>query len=160
MFLSSRRIECMSHDLERSIYKFDLVAQHMMCPDETNTFAPTKNKNRKMDEIWRNLESSGISLDFDRFLGQKGVKCYPIWILRPDLESSRHVASIRPFCVKIFKFCFFHGKFKMSNGAGTQFFWKKIIFFFIFEIGGQKCIRNRPDINLFLKRCKTGHPAI
>ena len=33
--------------------------------------------------------------NFRQFLGQKRVKCYSIWILRPDLESSHHLASFR-----------------------------------------------------------------
>ena len=35
---------------------------------------------------------------FSTFFGPKGVKCHSIWILRPDLESSYHSASLRiPF---------------------------------------------------------------
>ena len=44
---------------------------------------------------------------FDHSFGQKGAKCYPIWILRPDLEYSHHSASFRPPLVTIFTLWFF-----------------------------------------------------
>ena len=36
-----------------------------------------------------------------------GVKCYPIWIMRPDLESSHHFAYLRHLLDMIFTFLFF-----------------------------------------------------
>ena len=56
-----------------------------------------------------------IFVNFDRFLAKKVVQCFPILFLRPDLESSRHLASLRPPYVKIAHF----GFPKFSN------FWKK-----------------------------------
>ena len=41
------------------------------------------------------LGKSGKSLDFHRFLAQKSVKSFPIWILRPNLESSHQNTSYR-----------------------------------------------------------------
>ena len=41
------------------------------------------------------------------FLAKKGVKYYPIWILRPGLESSHHFWYLRPKIVMIFTFWFF-----------------------------------------------------
>ena len=52
------------------------------------SFGPKK-KQSKTDKIW-NFAS------FDRFFAKNGVKCYPISILRPDLESSHHGGSFRP----------------------------------------------------------------
>ena len=44
---------------------------------------------------------------FDSFFGQKGVKCYSIWILRPDLESSHHFTYHMPPLDIIFTFLIF-----------------------------------------------------
>ena len=41
------------------------------------------------------------------FLARKGVKCYPIWILKPDLDSSHHFPYLRPQFDRIFTFWFF-----------------------------------------------------
>ena len=41
------------------------------------------------------------------FFYKKGVECYPIWILRPDMESSHHFWYLRPQFQMIFKFSFF-----------------------------------------------------
>ena len=43
----------------------------------------------------RKLAKYPILPVFDRFFGQKGVKCYRIWILRPALESSHKGESFR-----------------------------------------------------------------
>ena len=45
---------------------------------------------------------------FDLF-SKNGVKCYPIWILRPDLESSHHLGYLRPQVAMILTFWFFDG---------------------------------------------------
>ena len=37
----------------------------------------------------------GYFANFRRFFGEKGVKCYSIRILRPDLEFSYHSVSLR-----------------------------------------------------------------
>ena len=37
-----------------------------------------------------------IFINFDRFLAKRGVKYYPILILRPDLESARRGGSFGP----------------------------------------------------------------
>ena len=49
--------------------------------------------------------------------GKKGVRCYPISIRRPDLESSHHFGYIDPFWYAIFHFDF----------LTTYAFWRKNI---------------------------------
>ena len=47
---------------------------------------------------------TGLYLDFHQFLpflAKKGIQSDPILILRPDLESSRHLESLRPQYLKI-----------------------------------------------------------
>ena len=58
----------------------------------------------KSNKIWhpflpKQLSQIGYIIyfaNFEFFFGQKGVKCYLIWILRPNLESSHHLASLGP----------------------------------------------------------------
>ena len=47
-----------------------------------------KSDNSSFSTIFPKLEKSDIRSDFDHFFRQRRVKCYPIWVLRPDLESS------------------------------------------------------------------------
>ena len=50
----------------------------------------------------------GKILIFDTFFCRKGVKCCPIWILGPDLESSRHFTYNRHPFDMILKLWFFN----------------------------------------------------
>ena len=42
------------------------------------------------------LDKSGILPVFNSFWPKKGVKCFSIWISRPDLEFSHHLAILGP----------------------------------------------------------------
>ena len=74
----------------------------------------------KSDNIWHHfwpkncqkLAKSGILKIFDSFLATKGVRCYPIWILRPDLDSSHHFPYLRPNSIE-----FLHSDFFTSHWA-------------------------------------------
>ena len=59
---------------------------------------------QKTDGNWQNTRFSPF---WQLFLAQKGVKCYLIWIRRPDLESSHHFAYFRHIFDMIFAFWFF-----------------------------------------------------
>ena len=50
---------------------------------------------------------SGLLPISDSFLAKKWLKSYPIWILRPDLESLKHFAYSRQTFVVVFAFRFF-----------------------------------------------------
>ena len=52
---------------------------------------------------------------FRQLSSQKGVKCYTIWIMRPDLESSRHLGYLRPLFVMISTFWFFELHWHFEN---------------------------------------------
>ena len=69
----------------------------------------------KMDKIWHpfwpkktvgNWQIPDLA-NFDSFLAKKEVNSYPIWIMRPDLESSHHFAYLRHPFDMIFAFWFF-----------------------------------------------------
>ena len=73
---------------------------------------------------------------FDSFFGQKGVKCYLIWILRPDSESSRHLAYLSPHLIWFSDFDFLTSPciFKIFKSHEPHGFCKLPIFFHIFGI--------------------------
>ena len=81
----------------------------------------------KSDSIWPLLDQNtgklaelGILPVFDRFMAKKGVKCYPICILRPDFESS-HQGDILDHKIKgDWKLYFFgpHTNFKTEQLVG------------------------------------------
>ena len=54
---------------------------------------------------------------FDFFGAKKGFRCYPIWILSPDLESSHHLAYLRPhlFVFSHVDFVSLNWNWKISN---------------------------------------------
>ena len=69
---------------------------------------PNSNRTAFWREICRKLAKYPIQPIFDRQIDsyKKGVKCYLILILRPDLESSNHFASLRNPFDMIFTFRF------------------------------------------------------
>ena len=88
------------------------------------------------DERIPNLASKFKSDNIWPFLAKKGVKCYLIWILRLDSESSRHLEYLRPPFDIIFRlwFCDLPMHFQNFQIAPPHGFRKLRIFFHIFGI--------------------------
>ena len=67
---------------------------------------------------------------FSKFLGQKGVKCYSIWVLRPDLEFSHNLASFRTPFVIIFTFWNLNPPMlteKLQSRCGRSRYWSILL---------------------------------
>ena len=54
----------------------------------------------------RNIQPKSDIFNFGQFFGHKRVKCYAIWIMGSDLESSHHLAYFRHPFDMIFTFWF------------------------------------------------------
>ena len=58
------------------------------------------------------------------FFGKNGVKCYMILILRPDLESSHHIAPLRTHLIWFSHFDFCHAMlFYLTTNGGRLAEW-------------------------------------
>ena len=83
----------------------------------------------KSVEYWRNTRFSLFSTDF--FLAKSGWNIFSILILRPDLESICHFASLSTQFGVIFRFQFLTSHvilFDHECGRGHQNFWESVNF--------------------------------
>ena len=75
----------------------------------------------KMVENWLYRDIVDNLPIFDGFMAKIGIKCCPISILRPDLESSHHFAYYRPSFDMIFIFFCFPFIFQTFDWLGREF---------------------------------------
>ena len=98
-------------------------------------------------EYWQNTWFIQCSTVF----GQKGVKCYSIGITRPDLESSHHLAYLRPHLTWFSNFDWplmhFRKKMKRQIYPTKIHFSKKMVFELLLYILHNKTVANFEILN-------------
>ena len=110
-------------------------------------------------ENWQNTGFSQFSI----FSATEVVKCYSIWILRPDLESSQYLASLRTQFDMIFLFWFFYlpCHHLTTNAGGCLTFLKKML---TSKTTSWSVLQNASDRGvrpcIFKKLCKPDHPLL
>ena len=114
--------------------------EHFMIHDESISYMASKFiSNNIWPSFWPNIwPPFGLTYCFGQRGG--GVKCYSIWILRPDLESCHHLTSFRtPFNMIL------HAEFLTSHVYNPLYNWlcthlkikifeKKVFWMYVFDV--------------------------
>ena len=130
-----------------------MTREFRICPQNSNRITYDTLFGKKTVESRDFLWVFGKILRFDSFLANKWVKCCPIWILRPDSESSCHSAYLRPHLIQFSDFDFLPPiaflKFLIARAA-----WVLQIQHFCSHFRYQDCLEQRKIIgpSCFMKK--------